>query len=81
MDTCVLVNEKKNVVEASNANIFLVKGRHTNPRNYCDGCIKGLLEKKMIELLEKNAVLLLKKLQFHRLTCKKPMKFLLRMQL
>jgi len=55
LDTCVLVNEQKNVVEVSNANIFLVKGTHIQTPKLLDGCIKGVARKQVVELLEKNA--------------------------
>lgn len=54
LDNCILVNEQKNVVEATNANIFIVKGNVIKTPALLDGCIKGVARKKIIEILEKN---------------------------
>jgi branched-chain amino acid aminotransferase len=53
LDNCILLNEKKNVVEASNANIFLVKGQEVMTPCLADGCLNGIARKKIIELLQK----------------------------
>ncbi|MGB2129612.1 MAG: aminotransferase class IV, partial [Flavicella sp.] len=54
LDNCILINEKKQVVEACNANIFLVKGNHIKTPELSSGCIKGIARKKIIEMLEKS---------------------------
>jgi branched-chain amino acid aminotransferase len=54
LDNCILVNEQKNVVEATNSNIFIVKGNIIKTPALLDGCIKGIARKKIIEILEKN---------------------------
>ncbi|SDW70794.1 branched-chain amino acid aminotransferase [Lutibacter oricola] len=51
-DNCILLNERKQVVEAINGNIFLVKGSHIITPPITDGCIKGVMRKKLIEYLE-----------------------------
>ena len=56
LDNCLLINEKKQVVEASNANIFLVKGTKISTPELLGGCIKGIARKKIIEMLEKSDV-------------------------
>ena len=53
-DNCVLVNEDKKIVEATNANIFLVKGNVIRTPKLMDGCIKGVARKKIIEIIEKD---------------------------
>lgn len=53
LDNCILLNEKKNVVEASNSNIFLVKGQEVMTPCLADGCLNGIARKKIIELLQK----------------------------
>ncbi len=53
-DTCILVNEDKKIVEATNANIFLINGNVIRTPKLMDGCIKGIARKKMIEIIEKN---------------------------
>lgn len=54
LDNCVLLNEKKGIVEATNANIFVVKGTEIKTPALEEGCIKGVIRKKVIEILEKN---------------------------
>lgn len=54
LDNCVLLNEKKGIVEATNANIFVVKGNEIKTPALNEGCIKGVVRKKVIEILEKN---------------------------
>ncbi len=51
---CVLINEKKNLVEANNSNLFLIKGNQVFTPAITEGCINGIIRKKMIELLSKN---------------------------
>lgn len=48
---CVLINEKKNIIEANNANIFLISGNIVLTPSLKEGCIQGIIRKKMIELL------------------------------
>lgn len=50
---CILINEKKELVEALNANIFLVKGNEILTPSLDTGCINGIVRKKLIELLQK----------------------------
>ena len=52
LDNCILVNEKKNVVEAINGNVFLVVGNTIKTPALTEGCIKGIIRKKVIEILE-----------------------------
>ncbi len=53
-DNCILLNENKSVVEATNANIFLIIGNEiiTPPLN--DGCINGIVRMKIIDFLKTN---------------------------
>jgi len=54
LDNCILINERKGVVEATNANIFVVKGTVIKTPALTEGCIKGVVRKKIIEILEKH---------------------------
>jgi branched-chain amino acid aminotransferase len=54
LDNCILLNEKKGVVEAANANVFIVKGSVIKTPAITEGCIKGVMRKNVIEILEKN---------------------------
>jgi branched-chain amino acid aminotransferase len=50
-DNCLLLNEKKQVVEALNGNIFLVSGYKIVTPPLSDGCLNGIMRKKVIEIL------------------------------
>ncbi len=52
LDTCILLNERKGVVEAANGNIFVIKGNVVKTPALTEGCIKGVTRKKVIEILE-----------------------------
>lgn len=54
LDNCVLINENKNVVEVTNANIFIIKDSVIKTPALTEGCIKGVTRKKVIEILTKN---------------------------
>ena len=54
LDNCVLLNERKGVVEVANGNIFIVKGSVVKTPALTEGCIKGITRSKVIEILTKN---------------------------
>ncbi|MEN8835959.1 MAG: aminotransferase class IV [Polaribacter sp.] len=54
LDSCVLVNERKGVVEVTNGNIFILKGDIIKTPSLEEGCIKGIVRKKIIEIISKN---------------------------
>ncbi len=53
LDNCILLNERKGVVEVTNGNIFIVKGNVIKTPALEEGCIKGIMRKKVIEILSK----------------------------
>lgn len=53
LDNCLLLNTNKNVIEALNGNIFLVKGTLIKTPPLEDGCVKGILRKQLIQIIEK----------------------------
>ena len=53
-DNCLLLNEKKQLVEAVNGNLFLLKGNVVLTPKLTEGCIKGVIRKKLIEILKKD---------------------------
>lgn len=55
LDTCFLLNEKKMLVEAVSGNVFLVQNNQIKTPNLASGCIKGIIRKKIIELVKDNA--------------------------
>lgn len=47
----ILINEKKNIVEAVNANVFLVKENVISTPALSEGCVNGIIRKKLIEMI------------------------------
>ena len=52
-DNCLLLNTKKQVVEALNGNLFLVKDESIKTPPIEDGCLKGIMRKQVAELITK----------------------------
>jgi len=48
---CLLVNNEKNIIEALNANIFVVNGNHIKTPPVEDGCVNGIIRKQIIEII------------------------------
>ncbi len=51
---CLLINNAKQIVEATNGNIFLVKDNTVKTPPLSDGCLDGIVRKKLIEILKKH---------------------------
>jgi len=51
---CILINEKKEVVEALNSNIFLIKGKEVLAPSLESGCLNGIIRKRLIQMLKKH---------------------------
>jgi branched-chain amino acid aminotransferase len=49
---CLLLNEKKSVVEFTNGNVFLVKGKTIKTPPLSDGCLKGITRHYVIDILK-----------------------------
>lgn len=47
-DNCLILNTNKSVVEALNGNLFLVSGKTIKTPPLSDGCIKGIMRKQVI---------------------------------
>lgn len=50
---CLLLNQRKTVVEALNANLFLVEGSTLRTPPLTDGCLNGVIRKKLIGMVNK----------------------------
>ena len=50
---CVLLNYDKHIAETLNGNIFLVHGKQLKTPPLSDGCIDGIIRKKILELVGK----------------------------
>jgi len=51
LNNCFLLNTNKHVIEALNANLFLVKGNTIKTPPLSDGCIKGVMRKQIIDII------------------------------
>ncbi|AXT19728.1 aminotransferase class IV [Flavobacteriaceae bacterium AU392] len=51
LDNCLVLNTSKNVIEALNGNLFLIKGTTIKTPPLGDGCVKGVMRKQIIEIL------------------------------
>ncbi|MFH6769513.1 aminotransferase class IV [Gaetbulibacter aquiaggeris] len=52
LQNCLLLNTDKQVVEALNGNLFLVKGNLIKTPPLADGCLKGVMRQQIIEILK-----------------------------
>lgn len=50
---CLLLNEKKQVIETLNGNLFLVKGDTIKTPPLADGCLKGVMRKQILSMFDK----------------------------
>ena len=50
---CLLLNTNKNIVEALNGNLFLVKDNVIKTPPLDDGCLKGIMRKQILEIIGK----------------------------
>jgi len=51
-DSCILLNEQKNIVETNNANIFLIFENEIITPPLKEGCINGIIRMKIIEFFK-----------------------------
>lgn len=51
---CLVLNTNKNVIEALNGNLFLVKNDVIKTPPLADGCLRGVMRKQVLELLQNN---------------------------
>jgi branched-chain amino acid aminotransferase len=54
-NNCLLLNNNKSVIEALNGNVFLVKGNTIKTAPLRDGCLKGIIREKLIEIISKSS--------------------------
>ncbi|AWX45879.1 Branched-chain-amino-acid transaminase [Flagellimonas maritima] len=52
-ENCILINNDKQVVEVINGNLFLVKDNAIKTPPLSDGCLDGIIRKKLIEIIKK----------------------------
>ncbi len=51
LDNCILLNERKGVVEVTNGNIFLIKDNSVKTPSLTEGCLKGVTRGKIIKMI------------------------------
>lgn len=56
LDECILSNDKSHIIEAISSNIFAVKNGVLYTPPVTDGCVDGVLRKKIIEVAQQNRV-------------------------
>ena len=56
LDNCILLNDRKDVVEFTNGNLFLVFGNKIITPPISSGCLNGIIRKQLIKLLNKSTV-------------------------
>lgn len=52
LQNCFILNTNKQVVEALNGNVFILKGTTIKTPPINDGCLKGIMRKQLIEILK-----------------------------
>ncbi|HEU4791919.1 MAG TPA: aminotransferase class IV [Flavobacterium sp.] len=53
LDNCILLNDTKNVVEALQGNIFMLKDNRLITPPVSEGCLNGVMRKQILELAKK----------------------------
>ncbi len=56
-DNCILLNASKQVVEAINGNVFLINGNTIKTPPLEDGCLNGIIRKKLLEIIASSSEL------------------------
>ncbi|TCK64896.1 branched-chain amino acid aminotransferase [Winogradskyella wandonensis] len=54
LSNCLVLNTDKSIIEALNGNLFLVKGDAIKTPPLEDGCLKGVMRKQILSLLQNN---------------------------
>lgn len=53
LDSCLLINDSKNVVEATNGNLFMLMGNYLITPPVSEGCLNGIMRKQIMNLAKK----------------------------
>jgi len=53
LNNCLLLNTNKNVIEALNGNLFLIKENTIKTPPLSDGCLKGIMRLQIMRIIEK----------------------------
>jgi branched-chain amino acid aminotransferase len=52
-DNCILLNDSKNVVEAIQGNIFMLKANKLTTSPVSEGCLNGIMRKQILSIAQK----------------------------
>lgn len=50
LDSCLLINEEKNVIEATNGNLFMLMNNQLFTPPISEGCLNGIMRKQILKL-------------------------------
>ena len=50
LDSCLLINEDKNVIEAANGNLFMLMNNELITPPLSEGCLNGIMRKQILKL-------------------------------
>jgi branched-chain amino acid aminotransferase len=53
LDNCILLNDSKNVVEALQGNVFMLKGKVLITPPVSEGCLNGVMRKQILKIAQK----------------------------
>lgn len=53
LDNCILLNDSKNVVEAIQGNVFMLKGNKLITSPVSEGCLNGIMRKQILSISQK----------------------------
>jgi len=53
LDSCLLINEDKNVIEATNGNLFMLMGDTLITPPITEGCLNGIMRKQVLTIAKK----------------------------
>jgi branched-chain amino acid aminotransferase len=53
LDSCLLINESKNVIEAISGNLFMLMGNKLITSPISEGCLNGIMRKQIIDIAKK----------------------------
>lgn len=56
LDECIILNDKSHIIETISSNIFAVKNGVLYTPPVSDGCVDGVMRKKIIEIAEANKI-------------------------
>ena len=54
LDNCLLINDDKNVIEALQGNLFMVKGNKLITPPLSDGCLNGVMRKQILAIAKRS---------------------------